>query len=70
MDINPEIADVANHNAHVLGINNFKAVCADSSAYVQTIGDDSFDTIFVDPARRNNSQKVFLSKTALPILPI
>lgn len=66
LDINPEIADVANHNAQVLGINNFKAVCADSSAYVQTIEDDSFDTIFVDPARRNKSQKVFFIKDCSP----
>lgn len=66
VDINPDIADAANYNAEKLGINNFKAVSGNSSAYILGLKADSFDTIYVDPARRNNGHKVFFLKDCSP----
>lgn len=51
IDINPEIAQAAASNAAALGISGFEAICADSTRWLAE-GDRSFDTIFIDPARR------------------
>lgn len=66
MDIDQNIADAANHNARILGISNFKAICGDSSEYILGLENDSFDAIYVDPARRSNGHKVFFLKDCSP----
>lgn len=56
-ELNPTYALAARHNASLLQIDNFKVECADSAEYLSNCPDNSFDCIFVDPARRNASGK-------------
>jgi len=62
---NEELSDIAAHNSTVLGATNITFVKADSIDYLlQT--DKTFGTIYIDPARRIQSQKVFLLKDTEP----
>lgn len=56
IDINPEVAAAAGHNAAALGIDTLHAICADSTAWLDENG-LRFDTIFIDPARRGDCGK-------------
>lgn len=52
VDINPEVVEAARHNAKALGLDDkLEAVCGDSTALVADT-DMTYDTIFIDPARR------------------
>lgn len=52
IDINPEVADAALHNAEALGLGDgFEVICGDSASWIRDT-DRRFDTIFIDPARR------------------
>lgn len=52
IDINPEVADAARHNAEALGLGDgFEVICGDSASWIRDTG-RRFDTIFIDPARR------------------
>lgn len=52
IDINPEVADAARHNAEALGLSDgLEVVCGDSASWIRDTG-RRFDTIFIDPARR------------------
>lgn len=55
IDIAPEVAVAAVHNAEALGLESrFAALNADSSVYIATTA-ESWDSIFIDPARRSDS---------------
>ncbi|HXI01270.1 MAG TPA: hypothetical protein VNI52_13465 [Sphingobacteriaceae bacterium] len=55
---NIDLSEIAANNAAVLGATNIKFVPKDGISYLlQT--KESFDTIYIDPSRRVNSQKVF-----------
>lgn len=56
-ELNPTYASAARHNASLLQLDNFKVECTDSAEYISVCPDNSFDCIFVDPARRNASGK-------------
>ncbi|MDE7396547.1 MAG: class I SAM-dependent methyltransferase [Muribaculum sp.] len=45
-------ADVLEHNAGVLNIDNLTVVASDCCEYAKELPDNSFDVIFIDPARR------------------
>lgn len=55
---NPELSKIAEHNADVLGLTNIKFIQQDGISYLKQT-DEEFDTIYIDPSRRVNSQKVF-----------
>ncbi len=48
------LAAIAGHNFRTLGITNITVVVGDSIAFLQHAPDDSFDWIYVDPARREH----------------
>ncbi len=52
IDRDSEVVEALEHNAHRLGIDNIRCICADSTGWLDTIGDLYVDWIFVDPARR------------------
>ena len=54
IDMNPDVAEALGHNAEALGVTNLEAVCADSVEWLKSTG-RTFDTIFIDPARRGQS---------------
>jgi len=64
-EINPELSAIAKHNAQALHIANIEFKAEDGIAYLQ-ISDASFDTIYVDPARRAEKGKVFMLKDCTP----
>lgn len=54
VDINPEVVEAALHNSGILGLgDNFTAVCSDSADFVAAAS-RSWDTVFIDPARRGS----------------
>lgn len=57
IDIVPEVVEAARKNAVSLGINNFKVCCCDSVTALQDIPEKSYDTVFIDPARRDSAGK-------------
>lgn len=61
IDINADIASALEHNAKALGLDNINAVCADCREYIETLPDGTFDTIFIDPARRSADNRRLFS---------
>lgn len=57
-EINTELSAISAHNAKLLGANNIQCLATDGLEYLQS-SEKSFGTIYVDPARRNTSGKVF-----------
>lgn len=64
-EISPELSVIARHNAQALQATNIEFKAGDGIAYLQT-SDTSFDTIYVDPARRAEKGKVFMLKDCTP----
>ncbi len=64
-DRNPELSEIAKHNAGILGAVNIRFINQDSLAFLEQT-DEKFDTIYVDPSRRVQSQKVFLLRDTEP----
>ncbi|WEK17990.1 MAG: hypothetical protein P0Y49_14430 [Candidatus Pedobacter colombiensis] len=64
-EINPELSAIAAHNAKVLGQNNMSFLATDGIAYLQDTA-ATFDTIYIDPARRSSAGKVFMLKDCTP----
>ncbi|MDQ0966484.1 16S rRNA G966 N2-methylase RsmD [Flavobacterium sp. W4I14] len=64
-EINPELSVIAQHNAQALHATNIEFKAEDGIAYLQA-SDASFDTIYVDPARRAEKGKVFMLKDCTP----
>lgn len=64
-EINPELSAIAKHNAQALQATNIEFKAEDGIAYVMASG-ASFDTIYVDPARRAEKGKVFMLKDCTP----
>lgn len=57
---NEELCEIARHNFKVLGAANITVVHADSEEFIKSY-DKKSDAIFIDPARRDNSnKKVFM----------
>ncbi|WP_256005391.1 THUMP-like domain-containing protein [Pedobacter deserti] len=64
-EINPELSAIASHNSGVLQRSNVDFMAADGMRYLQE-SSSSFDTIYLDPARRSSSGKVFMLKDCVP----
>ncbi|TBO41260.1 class I SAM-dependent methyltransferase [Pedobacter kyonggii] len=64
-EINHELSTIAKHNAQSLQIVNIEFKAEDGIAYIQA-SDTSFDTIYLDPARRAEKGKVFMLKDCTP----
>jgi 16S rRNA G966 N2-methylase RsmD len=64
-EINHELAEITAHNAKVLGANNLSVISGDGLEFLKNV-DKDFDTIYIDPARRSNSNKVFRLKDCTP----
>lgn len=65
-EINPELSVIAKHNAQALQATNIEFTAEDGIAYVIASDNTSFDTIYVDPARRAEKGKVFMLKDCTP----
>lgn len=57
-EINAELSEISAHNAEILGVKSIQCLATDGLAYLSE-NTVNFDTIYIDPARRNNSGKVF-----------
>lgn len=57
-ELNEELSAISKHNAEVLGIKNIKFINGDGLDYLLQ-SSIKFDTIYIDPSRRIQSQKVF-----------
>lgn len=64
-EINEELASITAHNAKILGANNIEILATDGIEFLKSTV-QSFDTIYIDPARRNQSNKVFKLKDCTP----
>lgn len=62
---NAGLSDIAAHNSRILSAQNIQFIKGDSLEYLRQT-DQIFDTIYVDPARRVQSKKVFLLKDTEP----
>jgi precorrin-6B methylase 2 len=64
-EINEDLAKISAHNTGILDANNITVFPTDGIAFL-TETNDSFDTIYIDPARRSQSSKVFKLKDCTP----
>jgi 16S rRNA G966 N2-methylase RsmD len=64
-EINQELSHIAAHNAQILGANNISFLATDGIAYIKTRTEQQ-GTIYVDPARRSQTGKVFMLKDCTP----
>lgn len=64
-EINTELAEITTHNTKILGANNLSVIAGDGLAFLKNTN-KNFDTIYIDPARRSNSNKVFKLKDCTP----
>lgn len=64
---NPSLAECDEHNFRQMGIDNIAVRCCDSVALLDQLGNDSFDCIFIDPARRgDHGQRLFALSQCAP----
>jgi len=64
-EINNTLAAINAHNAEVLGAKKITVIPSDGILFLQSTT-KKFDTIYLDPARRNQSAKVFKLKDCTP----
>lgn len=64
-EINPELSEIAAHNAKILGAENIHFEAVDGIAFI-TAGNDQYDIVYIDPARRADKGKVFMLKDCTP----
>jgi 16S rRNA G966 N2-methylase RsmD len=64
-EINSELSAITAHNAQVLGQRNIQFIAEDGINWLKK-SDLNFDTIYLDPARRNDNNKVFKLKDCAP----
>lgn len=65
-EINTELSEIVKHNCKQLQVNNIECFSGDSAVLLKDL-DQKFETIYIDPSRRNNAKgKVFLLADCLP----
>lgn len=64
-EINGDLSEIAAHNAIVLKQPNIRCLVVDGLELLEKTT-ETFDTIYLDPARRSNSGKVFMLKDCTP----
>jgi len=63
-EINQELSEIASHNFKQFGVKNIKYFSEDG---IKAIQHKKYDTIYIDPSRRNESKgKVFLLEDCIP----
>lgn len=68
-EINAELSEIVTHNYKQLQVKNIKTIATNGLEYLKNT-ERSFDCIYIDPSRRNDSKgKVFLLKDCLPNVP-
>lgn len=65
IEIDPESYRAAIHNAKALNLNNISIVEGDSVAWLDA-NNETFDVIFIDPARRDSAGRYFALKDCQP----
>jgi 16S rRNA G966 N2-methylase RsmD len=65
IDINKDLADIAKHNFGVLGANNIEVLNTNSEDYISSFNNTA-ELIYIDPARRDQNQKLFLLEDCVP----
>lgn len=56
-EVQPQLAEAARYNASVLGHSNVSVHCCDCVSFLETRPSRSYDTVFIDPARRGEGGK-------------
>lgn len=64
-EIDPMLSEISANNAKALGATNIKCLAEDGIAVLKD-SQISFDTLYIDPARRSGSSKVFKLKDCTP----
>lgn len=64
-EINEELSEIAAYNATVLQHDNIRFLATDGIEYLKA-QKEQFDNIYIDPARRSQSGKVFMLKDCTP----
>lgn len=64
-EINDELALISAHNAKILSAGNITVLATDGIEFLKQTT-ECIDTIYIDPARRNQSNKVFKLKDCTP----
>ncbi|MFD0941599.1 THUMP-like domain-containing protein [Pedobacter boryungensis] len=64
-EINPELSEITAHNAKILGAGNINFIAEDGIEFLKN-NPQKFDCIYIDPARRSHSNKVFKLKDCTP----
>lgn len=64
-EINAELSAIAAHNASIFEQHNIHFLTVEGLQYLGS-ANQNFDTIYIDPARRSNSGKVFMLKDCTP----
>lgn len=64
-EINEELSDIARYNGGLLEQRNTEFFSGDGIAYLEN-NDRRFDFVYIDPARRSSSGKVFMLKDCTP----
>lgn len=66
IEFNPETFKAGIHNIKALGLENLTLEEGDSIRWLRDHGDDCFDVIFIDPARRDNAGRHYALKDCQP----
>ena len=64
-ELNPELSAIAQHNSEVLETTIIHFIAGNGLEYLAD-STENFDTIYIDPSRRVNAQKVFLLQDCEP----
>ncbi|TZF84465.1 hypothetical protein FW774_05590 [Pedobacter sp. BS3] len=67
-ELNEDLSVIARHNANILGASNIRFLTEDSFTWLSR-HNDTFGTIYIDPSRRVNTQKVFRLSDCQPDVP-
>lgn len=63
---NPQLTSIVSHNMGVLGARNTTCLCDDGIHHVLSAPDGTYDTVYTDPSRRVQSQKVIQLSDCVP----
>lgn len=66
MERDGELATIVQHNASILDVTTIRFDQGDSVAHVKLTAPDTYDLIYLDPARRSGTKKVFLFEDCEP----
>ena len=65
VELNKDLAEIAKHNFKLLGASNIEVVHSNSESFIAGF-ENHIDLIYIDPARRDQAQKLFLLEDCSP----